>query len=102
MEIRKATSVMQIFPKNKRDSNTVYLKQMYKVGSQSVVPGYKMEEVLEITVSFKPQLMVEVEFQDFGSILLTEFISEIIFENEQYRNILDERKAAARANNPQL
>ena len=89
MEIRKATSVMQEFSNSWRE---------YRVGDKSRVPGHAMETVLEIEVSFSPKLMAEVEFEDYGSILLTEFISEIRFEDSNYKDILIARKELKKQN----
>ena len=69
--------------------------QDYKVGKKRVVPGYNHSEVVEsITVvdSWKPH--VEIEFEHFGTIWVLNYIKDIVFENEGYKEVLEARKEA--------
>ena len=92
MEIKKATAVTQVYPTS-NVNKTVYAVAHYEINKKSQVPGYGMEEVTEIRVTTEFGPHVEVEFKDFGSIWILEWITEIRFENANYREIFNARRA---------
>ena len=92
METKKATSVTQVYPTSNRDK-TIYAVSHYEVGKKAPVPGYGLEEVLEIRVTTEFGPHIEVTFKDFGDIWILEWITEIRFENANYREIFNARRA---------
>jgi hypothetical protein len=93
MEDKFATSIILRYPIT-RTAGTVYVMETYKVGKESPVPGYyEREKVLEIRISESWMPHVEVILENYGSIWRTAYVAEIHFENGDYREIVNKRKA---------
>ena len=96
MEIRKAQAV-QVRYEAITNKGPGFYEAWYVVGMECKIPGFGgVDRVKEIRVvdSWRPH--VEVEWEEYGEVWLTDSIKQINFEDERYQSILDERKEAQR------
>jgi len=84
--------VIKRFPVVNGD-RTVYISEEYTVGKKSMPPGYKeFETVVEILVKTDRFPRVEVHFENYGQLWLTDYVVEIMFEDDTYKEIIAQRK----------
>ena len=100
MKERQATSVVTRYS-TEGSGVVTHSGFEYVVGSKCIVPsGKKVAMITEIKVVDDWRPHVEVFFEDWGSLWLTDYIIQIRFKNEQHREIRNAEQAVEELENP--
>ncbi len=96
-EIRKATSLTQVYPVTGGDDKTIYKVSYYETGKLALLDPHGLEEVETIEIVYADGLYAKISFKDYGVVEIHNHIEEIRYENDYYveiRRLRDSLKEA--------
>ena len=93
----RASSITQtyqrtIYPKDAPPYNINEVSH-YEPGKLGEIPKYGWEIVEEIIILTEPQLIACIKFRDYGTVWIVSHLTEIRFENSNYLELRNIRKA---------
>lgn len=97
IEIRKATSLTQVYPVTAGDEKTTYKVSHYAVGKKAHLDPFGLEEIEAIEIVYAESLYAKITFKDYGVVEIHNHIEEIRYENSYYveiRRLRDSLKEA--------